>query len=1395
MPGTGFTPNSGMHDARRAPSYAYPLPLPGASPDLLIAARESRNSLPGIVSPEPDYTGRHSSMLMQDSRSPQLLPSWAILTPDARLAGSPVRASSSRRFSQSPDRHSTSPRICGTPTPRSDIRSPAQCSSIPDHVGQLELRSLHNKPPALLSAHGSIHAMPQVAIAFSYSPAPSDMADSQQPISVAGSAPLSTRSAFHPAASMPDQSDMQSSLPALEQRTQQQQQQQQEEVGTLPVSHALPVSQSSSAALQPTTTMATTTFSTTSHTSTTQQQQQPQQQPPHMPPVHMATTSPGVWPMPHPGMYVPGARGSMGGMIYPVQGMPVPMEFVAGVPMEYLGQHTVAGYMPSSWHPEYHPGAMSMVPLAVMNAPMLPGGVDHHAHQYSQRAPSTPTMTSHAPVPQHVPVPLATGHGQPLHQAAPSQRPQHIVQPVAQRPMEAMPGLIAKLQAVKAPNLHELAQLLWLNPFAAVPMPRAAEIRGFCADVAGANVVYKRRLKAFFQSVKAVSPQLQRAHLCSDDLATLDDIIANISTAGGLPDSAASLPAQIQEAIRAGGAHTAAGACLAIFAQHAPVPLRWRAPLEFADFAKRSATRHQDSLGFARRLYRAAVYLAPSAPQPWLEWGKAEDERGQLASFVRIMRWGTLCAPAGENLMCRALVMFEKAGSLAQARRATVSALLADTHSWRGSAHAAQVSNNTCWRVGLECVLMELRAGMPLDTAARALQELNTFAPNMGETVQAERLRLCAVRHDDHAQIAALAAEAHTMPESQPVWVAYIQLLGYVVQSQTYLLLQPGASPAAAEIARAHLAGYVSQLTTACAEHHSSISNQEVVHRHHLAAASVCATCTRNLRRWAAAAQRAGRHPAARAACVREHAQTLAKQALFNAQMSVQGQRASVVVRCADIAARVCAVVGKVGAHDGIAMAKELTTRLIRLAHGGNRHKCLRKAAQLAEMLGMHRSAQQLLLTSIRDSLSPAPGSKPVADDALPSGPPSVVRAWCAERLAACPGADGRAVWELAHFWARRGLPGPAAELLRAVSRHPEQAGRPMSMLASLATLCGMPAHGLLTILRQGLKMSPKSGDLWLELAKLHLNPALGVYDTHAAANALVRALCLTPQAGDIYVEWIRLDLLRAAGLGTEAFACHAVQAGEQPVLPLDAGRAAWEQFLLQHRSAASQWLCTLSPGYGIAWSWAQGEATPALHGVACGEFITARVAAGVAQHVDLYAAAAACAIQRQTLERASDVQAGAGLLRFSVLADYMLTMQCRESAELASAPHMCTSLTAAALATRVESSSCLLTAGPTVLPRACVQRLQGRALVSHQIAGQQCARGAGSELRLLAVPAYVPVLAAIAQQPDPAQAGWFLCGIPEVVARAWPVRASEVPAMDMWELGNVVFDYPPRIV
>jgi len=186
-----------------------------------------------------------------------------------------------------------------------------------------------------------------------------------------------------------------------------------------------------------------------------------------------------------------------------------------------------------------------------------------------------------------------------------------------------------------------------------------------------------------------------------------------------------------------------------------PETVHWRVHLEMADLSKR-----EKNFSEARRLYRLATELQPSAPQTWLEYAKMEEERGHFDRCQRILTAGLHHCPYHEALMLKGIKHLERMGELRMAR-----SLLSQLYS---------VPINQSWRTLLEGALLEARAGQT-DTARRIFKFLLQQAPWYGP-VWHEACRF--EQRCNHMQEALHVAESGLvqLPRYGPLWFCALRL-------------------------------------------------------------------------------------------------------------------------------------------------------------------------------------------------------------------------------------------------------------------------------------------------------------------------------------------------------------------------------------------------------------------------------------------------------------------------------------------------------------------------------------------------------------------------------------------------------------------------------------------
>jgi la-related protein 1 len=191
-----------------------------------------------------------------------------------------------------------------------------------------------------------------------------------------------------------------------------------------------------------------------------------------------------------------------------------------------------------------------------------------------------------------------------------------------------------------------------------------------------------------------------------------------------------------------------------------PAPLHWRVHLELADLSKR-----EQRFAQARRLYGAATRLQPSAPQPWLEHAKMEEERGHFERCQRILRQGLRHCAHNEALLLKAIKLHERRGDLPAARR-----LLA---------RLAPVAVERAWRALLEGALLEARTAN-VRTARRVFKFLLHHAAWCGP-VWHEACRFEQRNECDGRALRLAERGLSQLPRYGPLWFVALRLLECVL--------------------------------------------------------------------------------------------------------------------------------------------------------------------------------------------------------------------------------------------------------------------------------------------------------------------------------------------------------------------------------------------------------------------------------------------------------------------------------------------------------------------------------------------------------------------------------------------------------------------------------------
>eukprot|EP01041_Mallomonas_annulata_P006669 gene6669-13501_t len=188
-----------------------------------------------------------------------------------------------------------------------------------------------------------------------------------------------------------------------------------------------------------------------------------------------------------------------------------------------------------------------------------------------------------------------------------------------------------------------------------------------------------------------------------------------------------------------------------------PEDSKWRIILELADLAKRN-----NEFGKARTLYKDVCDRQPQASQVWLEWSKMEDELGNIESSLIILRKGLRqCNNFNEGLLTKAIKQQERLHNLREARE-MLSCL-------------KHQSIDRVWKAVLEGALLEARAG-EIAVARKLLKYLMWHVPWYGP-IYFEAFRL--EEKSENWRIAEIIVRQglEEIPRYGPLWFGYLRLM------------------------------------------------------------------------------------------------------------------------------------------------------------------------------------------------------------------------------------------------------------------------------------------------------------------------------------------------------------------------------------------------------------------------------------------------------------------------------------------------------------------------------------------------------------------------------------------------------------------------------------------
>jgi tetratricopeptide (TPR) repeat protein len=465
----------------------------------------------------------------------------------------------------------------------------------------------------------------------------------------------------------------------------------------------------------------------------------------------------------------------------------------------------------------------------------------------------------------------------------------------------------------------------------------------------------------------------------------------------------------------------------------------------------------------ARKLYRKATKLQPYASQGWLEFSKLEEECGDLQKCSQLLRRGLMFCEYSEVLLIKAIKHEERMGSIAGARE-----LLS---------RLKHVGIEKVWRTVLEGALLEARAGNA-DVARKVLKYLMTHVPWYGPIYyEAFRLEEKAERYE--VALTIVRAGLEEIPRYGPLWFGAFRLCERLDVRDAKARLAAGKSPPPE--------GWLPRTKEALTCARDSIS-KELVWKVHFEAAQIEERLASMLAR--EALSKDGGVSAAEAdndADDQERITTLRDPLL----RSCREAYVHAIVACQN---NLRWKVWLAGARTELAAgncvrARKLLRRAFNEVPEKSKSHVFLECSRLEEFLGNMDTARAILLRARQETRS-----------------------------------EWKVFLETVMLEVRAGEWERAAEAAEAALEIHSGAGRLWAVLVQLQQWKSDAAQQ--EALQKALKQVPKSGEVWCEGARIHLNPLSRLFDMSTAGTYLDFAIQFTPQYGDSFMECLRLELL-----------------------------------------------------------------------------------------------------------------------------------------------------------------------------------------------------------------------------------------------------------------------------
>lgn len=494
----------------------------------------------------------------------------------------------------------------------------------------------------------------------------------------------------------------------------------------------------------------------------------------------------------------------------------------------------------------------------------------------------------------------------------------------------------------------------------------------------------------------------------------------------------------------------------------------------------------------ARKQYAEVCRCQPRASQGWLEWSKMEEENGKLRKALDILKLGLKVCASNEALLAKVIKLQERLHSYEEVRGML--------------SRLRHESIDKIWKSVLEGSLFEARMGN-IPVSRKLFKYLIAHVPWYGP-IYHEAFQLEEKEGNDPGALAIIKKGLNELPRYGPLWFGLFRVLERQDVAAEYAHWQRGGRPL--------LANLVQESAEAV-----RVISRELVWKVHF-------ELSQSQER-AAEVAAVGLHlrTGCDLAACRDRMLEDARQSLVRSLLScptnlrwrvlLAGARMELGVGAVDKARQLLRqALTEVPIKSKSSVYLECSRVEEYLENADTSRLLLQRARQ-----EMHREWKVALeMVMIEARAGEIEGATRLAKEAVRQHNGSG-RLW-STYIQLCHRLEMRYFHEteVSMIESRLGISSPSGE-------RPQKQGS--GSVSDVAAARSASLHWLskARVLRRAVAEVPKSGEVWCERGRCHLNPmSVHCFDPSLAQQSLCFATQFTPQYGDTFVEYVRLEMV-----------------------------------------------------------------------------------------------------------------------------------------------------------------------------------------------------------------------------------------------------------------------------